>query len=60
VYEPPELFTIGTVESLTLDDDDDDDHGFDGRNYAKRWGRRGDYWHWYRKHDDDKHRHHSR
>lgn len=59
VYEPPELYTIGTVQSLTLEDGGGDDHGFDGSSYAKRWAKRGDYWHWYRKQDEKEH-HHSR
>ena len=59
-YEPPELHSIGSVQGLTLGDDHRGT-GFSGDSYAKKWARRGDYWHWYREHEsEDDHRRHSR
>ena len=46
VYEPPVVHTVGAVESLTLGGD----HNYNSDSLQKRWGRHGDFWHWYRPH----------
>jgi hypothetical protein len=46
-YVPPGLHTVGAVAAVTQSGD----LTFDGDNLAKRWGRHGDYWHWYRGND---------
>ena len=45
-YEPPRVEVVGAVENLTLGGD----HNYNSDSLQKRWGRHGDFWHWYRPH----------
>ncbi len=50
------LRAVGSVESVTLGGSFNGGDWYDGDKYAKKWGRHGDFWHWYRE-DSIQHNH---